>query len=309
MGMSKKNTVIGSGIYYLDIIIVRDYPKWPLLRPFTDRIVSREVGGTCGNVMCLLSHLGWDARPEVSLDDSPEGRLVASDLASWGCDCRHVTNTPQGGTSLLRCMHRKDEKGRPIRRYQVGSPGGSRFPRRHFLRARDEAPAFLKELESAPDVYFFDYPAAGHRLIAKVLRERGTLIMYEPEDLSAPGAMEAVSLSDIVKFSDTRVPDTGFTDGFPDKLFIQTLSDKGLRFRMGGGDWVMLPPVPGGELVDADGAGDWTTATFLDGLCCEGNHSLAGRSREETATLLMRAQEAASRSVSFLGSKGMARAQ
>ena len=68
-----KKTVIESGIYMLDTILERQYPVWPALRPFEDRTVVVEVGGTCGNVMCMLAWMGWDSRPQASLDDSPEG--------------------------------------------------------------------------------------------------------------------------------------------------------------------------------------------------------------------------------------------
>lgn len=53
-----EKTVIGTGIFNLDIIVGRDYPEWPQLRPFTDNVVLEEVGGTCGNVMCMLGTVG-----------------------------------------------------------------------------------------------------------------------------------------------------------------------------------------------------------------------------------------------------------
>lgn len=45
-----------------------------------------------------------------------------------------------------------------------------------FLRARDQAPAFVEKLTSEfiPDFYFFDSPAAGHRYIARDLRTMGS---------------------------------------------------------------------------------------------------------------------------------------
>ena len=70
-------TIIGTGIFNLDTIVVREYPQWPALRPLTDKVALEEVGGTCGNVMCMLARLGWDAKPLVCLDDSPEGLKVA----------------------------------------------------------------------------------------------------------------------------------------------------------------------------------------------------------------------------------------
>lgn len=47
-----------------------------------------------------------------------------------------------------------------------------------FLRARDQAPAFVEKLTSEfiPDFYFFDSHEAGHRYIARDLRTMGTTV-------------------------------------------------------------------------------------------------------------------------------------
>ena len=305
-----KHTVIGSGIYYLDTIVVRDYPDWPRRRPFTERTVLEEVGGTCGNVCCMLSHFGWDALPQASLDDSPEGLRMRDDLARYGCDCRFVTNTPEGGTSLLRCTHGKDAEGRHVMGVRAGAPGGSRFPKRHFLRMRDEAPAFVAAVRDwcpdGPDVYFFDSPAAGHRYIARALRESGgTLVFFEPDRVADNAELECVELSDVVKFSSENIPDASFADRYTAKLFIQTLGADGLRFKLGGTGWVALPPVPCGDVVDTEGAGDWLTSAFLDALGRTGPLRLEGRTQDEVAGMLREAQECSARSIGFMGSKGM----
>jgi sugar/nucleoside kinase (ribokinase family) len=303
-----KKTIIGSGIYMLDSIVLRDYPEWPRMRPFTDRKAIEEVGGTCGNVMCILAWLGWKAMPQVCLDDSPEGYKVAADLAEYGCDCRYVTNTPGGGTTILLCTHKRDADGGKKITFRAGSPGGSRFPKRHFLRARDEAPEFLDSLEEAPGIYFFDDPAAGHRLIAGALREKGTLVYFEPSKIESKADLEAISVSDIVKFSGENIPDASFTDRFPDKLFIQTLGPDGLRFKLRGGSWVHVPPVPCDEVVDWEGAGDWTTSTFLARLG-DVNKEFVELTEEMVADALKAAQTAAAQSVRYLSSKGMIHAE
>ena len=300
-----RKSIIGSGIYNLDEILVRDYPAWPLLRPFTDRPVLEEVGGTCGNVMCILSWMGWDARPQARFDDSPEGLKLTADLARYGCDLRHVSNAPDGGTTLLRCVHKKDADGAHRLACRAGSPGGSRFPRRRFLRVRDEAPAFLEALDGVPDVYFFDDPAAGHRAVARALRERGALVWYEPSRVEGGPGLEAVAVSDIVKFSAENIPDVSFTDAFTDKLFIQTLGTEGLRFRLRGGPWTVVPPVHADKVVDTEGAGDWTTAAFINALGEEGRLRVASLDEGTVARLLGRAQHAASLSVGYLSSKGL----
>ena len=300
-----RRTIIGSGVYFLDTIVVRDYPAWPRLRPFTERTILEEIGGTCGNVMTILAWMGWDARPQASFDDSPEGMKCTADLARYGCDLRHVTNTPSGGTSLLRCTHKKDEDGSARVSFRAGAPGGSRFPKHRYLRARDEAPAFLQSLDKAPDVYFFDDPAAGHRLIARALRGRGTLVWFEPSRMATNADLEGVAVSDIIKFSGENIPDTSFTDRFPDKLFIQTLGADGLRFRLRGAPWIGVPPVPCRKVVDWEGAGDWTTSAFINALAEEGLPPIGAMDADSVRRLLAEAQRIASRSVGFLGSKGL----
>ena len=288
-------TIIGTGIFNLDIIVVREYPQWPRMRPFMEKEVLREVGGTCGNVMCMLASMGWKVRPVACLDDSAEGRKITEDLKQFGCDCSFVSNTAGGGTTLLRCTHKKDAAGNHVMGVRAGSPGGSRFPKRHFLRARDEAPEFLAALKNAPAVFFFDDPAAGNRALARGLKERGALVYFEPSKVASNVDLEAVGLSDIIKFSNENVPDVSFADAFPDKVFIQTMSPAGVKIKEKGGAWYVIEGVKNDAVVDTEGAGDTFTSAFINAVA-EGK-TVADAARVALAM--------ASRSVGFLGSKGM----
>ena len=298
-----KKTIIGSGIYNLDTIVVRDYPDWPRLRPFTDNVVLEEVGGTCGNVMCILSWLGWEVRPLACLDDSPEGLKITEDLKRYGCDCRYVTNTPGGGTTLLRCTHKKTADGEHVMSVRAGSPGGSLFPKRHFLRARDEAPAFLETLEEAPAVFFFDDPAAGNRLIAKELHKRGSLVYFEPSKVVSNADLEAVAISDVIKFSDENVPDVSFVDAYKDKVFIQSMGAKGARFKFKGEPWVMIEDATNESVVDTEGAGDWLSSEFINAIIGAGKDF----TYEDVRNALLTAMGWAGVSVRYMGSKGLIR--
>jgi sugar/nucleoside kinase (ribokinase family) len=267
------------------------------MRPFVEKEVLQEVGGTCGNVMCMLATMGWNVLPVACLDDSAEGWKITEDLKMFGCDCTYVSNTPDGGTSLLRCTHKKDADGNHVMSVRAGSPGGSRFPKRHFLRARDEAPAFLAALKSAPAVFFFDDPAAGNRALARGLKERGALVYFEPSKVASNAELEAVGLSDIIKFSDENVPDVFFADAFPDKVFIQTMGPYGVKIKEKGGDWYAIEGVKNDAVVDAEGAGDTFTSAFINAIA--DGKTVADAAKE--------AMTMASRSVGFLGSKGLFR--
>lgn len=53
----KRYTIIGSGQYNWDIIKLLKYPDGFNIgkrNPFVEETLIEEVGGTCGNVMCML---------------------------------------------------------------------------------------------------------------------------------------------------------------------------------------------------------------------------------------------------------------
>ena len=297
--------ILTAGIYFLDTIVVRDYPEGPQKqRTFNETIALEEVGGTCGNVATILSWLGQDVYPIAHFDESAEGHKLSADLAHYGCDCRFVRNDSDGGTSTLRCTHKLNPDGSHKVTFRAGSPG-SRFPKHRFLRARDEAPEFINQLDFKPDVFFFDDPAAGHRVLAKALRAKGTLIYFEPARVESNADMDSIAASDIIKFSGENIPDTSFIEQFDNKLFIQTMGADGIRFKLGEADWVKLPPVLNDNFVDYEGAGDWTTSAFINYLCKKGVLSVAQMDIQLVREALEEAQVYASKSVSYLGSKGM----
>lgn len=71
-----KPIIIGSGIYNCDVIVQRECPDGFLvgkINRFVENILLEEVGGTCGNVMCVLAHLGWHVLPQAQFDMSEQG--------------------------------------------------------------------------------------------------------------------------------------------------------------------------------------------------------------------------------------------
>lgn len=302
-------TCICGGKIALDIIIKRNYPlgfEVGKRNKFEDEVVKECVGNTCGNVATMLPYLGVQTFPIGHFDISEKGWKITSDLERYGADTRFVRNTANGGTTLFECTHKRDkDTGKPKLGYRQYSPG-SRFPKRKFLRGRDEAPKLLAALDFVPDVYFFDIAESGFRVLAEGLRQKGTLVYFEPEgkdDLSK--LADAIEKSDIIKFSDERFPDISFYKGFKDKLFIQTMGAEGIRFSLRGGEWQTVATVPNDNVVDTEGAGDWTTSQFIACLCERNLLSVPKMTEDDVRECLAKAAETASLSVSFLSSKGM----
>lgn len=302
-------TCLLSGNFALDTIVVRDYPQGFVIgkrNAFTETVVTESVGNTCGNVSCILPHLGVAAYPIAHLDLSEQGLLIKEDLARYGADVRFVGNSDKGGTTLMRCTHKRDDKtGEHKTTFRATSPG-SRFPKRHYLRLRDEAPQFMAELDFTPDVFFYDAAEAGLRFLAAELRERGTLIYFEPESDADKGRLlKGVEVSDIIKFSHEKVTDTSLEGGCSGKLLIRTLGAEGLEFNLRGEGWHRIAAVPNDNVVDCEGAGDWTTSLFIAALCRRDLLSIETMTTEAIRECLEEACQGASRSVSYLGSKGI----
>ena len=149
---------------------------------------------------------------------------------------------------------------------------------------------------------------AGLRYLASELRQRGTLVYFEPEsDADKKKFQKAVEVSDIVKFSHEKVADLSFVDHYTDKLFIRTMGAEGLEFNLCGQGWIKVAAVPNDNVVDWEGAGDWTTSAFLNALAEADCLRLSDMTEDVVRTALEKAQETASKSVSYMGSKGMIR--
>lgn len=304
------HTIIGSGVYNYDVINKCEYPNGFVVGKRNKSViqhVASEVGGTCGNVMCILANMGWDAFPQAQLDVSEQGYQIAEDLDDYGCDTRFVENIPNGGTTICECTHKLDnKKGEHKMSVRCFNGKGSPFVSRKQLRARDEVPMFLNRLDFVPDFYFFDQAEAGPRAIADALSSKGTLIYFEPEnDRDTRKFLSAVEQSDIIKFSGERIPDVSFTDQFSGRLFIQTKGAEGIQFRLSTGEWQLVPPVPVDNVVDWEGAGDWTTAAFINAIANRDIHRINQLNHKIICECLAEAQVIAAKSIGYMTPKGM----
>ena len=309
--MTKKR-ILGTGNFALDIIYQREYPEGfdtaKKRNPFVDKKLIEEVGNTCGNVMCMLPYLGVETYPIGHFDESEQGLKITADLKRYGANTRFVKNSKEGGTTLMTCIHKLDANGQHIMSHRATAPN-SRFPKRKQLR-KDEVQGFVDALDFTPDAYFFDVSDAGPRELAKALKEQGVLVYYEPEDNKEMNKfLRCVEVSDIIKFSGTRILDTAFVEQYPDKLFIRTMGEDGMEYNLRGQGWKKIAPVPNDHVVDWEGAGDWTTSVIIAELCKQDKFNVATLSDKDVRQVLETAAAVASRSVSYMSSKGMIHAK
>ena len=306
-----KKCILGTGNFALDIIYQREYPEGfdtaKKRNPFVDKKLIEEVGNTCGNVMSMLPYLGVETYPIGHFDESEQGLKIAADLKRYGANTRFVKNSKEGGTTLMTCIHKLDANGQHTMSHRATAPN-SRFPKRKQLR-KAEVQGFIDALDFKPDAYFFDVSDAGPRELAKILKEQDVMVYYEPEGNKEMNKfIKCVEVSDVIKFSGTNILDTSFVANYPDKLFIRTMGEEGMEFDLRGQGWKKIAPIPNNNVVDWEGAGDWTSSVFLAELCKLNKLNIAQLTSEEVRKVLETAAATASRSVSYMGSKGMIQA-
>ena len=116
-------TCMGTGNYSLDVITQREYPEGFVVgkrNKFEEKVLTMEIGNTCGNVMTMLPYLGVKTFPVAFFDVSPHGYRMTRDMKAYGADVRFVSNSGTTGTTILRCTHKLDEQGNLDR--IVGTP-------------------------------------------------------------------------------------------------------------------------------------------------------------------------------------------
>jgi len=294
--MSPKRTerrprVFGAGLIALDTLVG------------TGRVQRRTAaGGTCGNVLIILSGLGWEAFPLAHLKTDTAGRRLVADLRRWGVRLRFARLRPQKRTPVV--VHRI-----------VGERSGKISHRFSWMIApltplEKQAAKIMASRIVGADVLFIDRVFPGVIDIAKAARRHGSLVVFEPPGIRDPRLFrELVNISHIVKYSRERLG--RLANGRPTlgNLEIETRGRDGLRYRtklrscMTRG-WQILRGVPARCVRDSAGAGDWCTAGIIHYLGRGGSKKFSAVTAHDLQRALMFGQALAAWNVGFEGARG-----
>lgn len=252
-------SVAATGLIVLDITVsaISPAPAYPVW-----------TGGTCGNVLTILSFLGWSSHAIGRIGSDAAGTCLLRDLLDAGVDPGYL-DREEAGTPIILHRVSTDRRGGVRHGYAFECPQcDRRYPSfRPVLVGRAENAC---DLVGASTVFFFDRVSRGILDLAAVARSNGAVVVFEP---SAAGDekqfVEAYELSDVVKYAHERRAKFGpWLEKAATRrrapLEIETRSAEGLVFRLRNERrWHSRPAVTVPYLRDASGAGDWLTAGFL----------------------------------------------
>ena len=295
MPIKTDNICVGAGLISLDVLIW-DGKRIP---------VAYYVGGTCGNVMMILAHFGWDSYPIARLDGTKDTDRVLTDMAKHAVHTDFVS-TYDGRTPVIVQRNFITKDGTPTHKFESRNNLG-RFYLDFKSLTMKQADTVIESIGFVPKVFFFDRVSPAIQKLATIFKEMGSVIFFEPSSRGGDVKRfnQCVEIADIVKFSDQRIKDVAQFNDLKNKLFIQTQGPRGLSYRLNS-EWTQLEPVPNDHVVDTAGAGDWTAAALINELFKDKEiKSISSFSAFEIEKALNEAQKVGAKSCSYEGARGM----
>ena len=289
------NIILGAGLISLDVLI-RDGERLP---------VSYYVGGTCGNVMMILAHMGWDAYPIARLDGTKDTARLLADMKKNSVHTDFIS-TSDGKTPVIVQRNFINKDGVPTHRFESRNNMG-RFYLDFKSLTLKQANDVIARIDFVPKVFFFDRVSPAILKLANAFKEKGSVVFFEPSSRGGDVKTfnKCVEVADVVKFSDQRIKDYHQFDDVEDKLFIQTQGAQGLTYRLNSG-WMHLEPMVNDNVVDTAGAGDWTAAALINELYKDKEkQEIFNFTSAAIVETLNAAQRIGAQSCSYEGARGM----
>ena len=298
---SNKPSIYGIGLVALDVVVSAN----------ASLPVQSWTGGTCANVLTILSFLGWNAYPVARLNGDAASLQVKNDFRQWGVKLDYAECTPTSATPIITEIIRHDKNGVPKHRFDWTCPHCSkRLPGFRPVTARSVEQIILKL--NAPKVFFMDRLSRASLTLAAWAADQGAIVVFEPS-ANPDGRLlvEALHIAHIIKYADQRA--TTFNDTeLPDnevQLEIHTSGEDGLRFRSRlpkarTKDWVHLPALRAPVLSDTCGAGDWCTAGLVSKIGEDGFAGLQHLKRTELVEAFQFGQALAAWTCGFESARG-----
>ncbi len=265
------------------------------------------AGGSCGNVLIILSYLGWKASPIVCLGEDSASQIIIDDMKKWNVNTELIFRSGKVSSPIIiEKLHNDGESA--FHEFKFTCPFcGSPLPRNRPLPSE-----FIEEAENrmpCSDVFYFDRVSTSAIRLARKAKSQGALIVFEPHKIGIRKIFEeSVNLADIVKYSFEQIE----TDALSKTalLEVQTLGASGLRYKFRpkkgeNGIWKEKKAFQVGRVVDSAGAGDWCTAGLIYSLGAQGLRNLQEKKIEEIESAFDFGQRLAALKCCFEGPRGL----
>lgn len=292
------------GLVALDIVIEKNTYTKPLL----------YAGGSCGNVLSILSYLGHETYPIARLANNKATNEILKDFKCFGVKTDLIFKGNDGSTPIIIQRNSKSKDGLPIHRFEFRNPENGKFLP-SFKPVLAKTIDYFYDKKSKCDFFYLDRLSRSSIEMAKMYKKNGAIVIFEPSSLKIDNLKvinELTEFVDIIKFSSERIPSYKkiFTNSkIP--LEIETLGKDGINYRINinretnENNWTHIAPFNLGCIIDSSGAGDWTSAGIITGFIENKIEKIREINSERIESILRYAQTLGSLSCLFKGARGL----
>ena len=291
----------GTGFLALDVVM-NGHPKIPL---------GTWAGGSCGNVLTILSYLGWKSLPIARVGNDSSARKLLRDLILWGVDTKLIFQDYNDKTPVVIEKLIVGKNGKVRNKFVWECPScGTKLPGYKVVRKQNFEQRHPNDYNYV-NVFYFDRVGKNSIEIAKYYKNKGALIIFEPSSIKDRMVyLECLRVADIVKYSVARIGDASNLHEQVDiPLEIQTLGSKGLRYKWSynskSRDWVIMQSYKVVDLKDSVGSGDWCTAGIIHILGQYGKAGFAHFEQTEIEFAISFGQALAALNCYYEGARGV----
>lgn len=294
--MRDTKTCTGIGLIALDVIMngnPKTSPKY-------------HVGGSCGNVLTILSFLDWKSYPIGRLAKNNATNVIIKDFRKWNVDTMLLSIEETGSTPII--IHRilKDKNGNSKHKFEFKDPSSGKWLPTYKAVISKKVNELGEKLPNS-SVYYIDRVSRSSIELAKIHKNKGALIVFEPTSIKdIKQFKECLGLAHILKFSNDRI--SNYRTLFPNiqaPLEVETMGKDGLNFRFKQNEWMNIQAYLIDEVIDAAGAGDWCTAGMISKLGAQGVESFEKTSLSDIENALKYGQALGAINCFFDGARGI----
>lgn len=294
--MEKRPKIVGTGLICSDIIFYGD-----------ERIISN--GGTCANVLSILSLLDWNVIALKPKYEDDLDRFVEANLDYFGVKISHYKYEKKSSPRVIELLNKTRHS------YLTYCPKCNRkiLNLSHIGNNRINVNSVLEGI----DIFFYDRISNGIRDIVEMVNNDGGMSFYEPNGCRNFSILIDDCLNaSIVKFSKTNIPMSiaekirNKASEYETKIIIVTDGEDGLIFshKSTNGDmteWQRIPPFKSDKIIDTSGAGDWLTAGFINYLITSWDKPYININENDIVHSLMKAREYSKLCCASIGAQGV----
>lgn len=292
----KKYSCAGIGLVALDVMI----------KGKSDYNPKIFAGGSCGNVISILSYLNFNSYPIARLGNNDATDLIFEDLERWGVNLDLIEREEKGSTPII--IHRilESPSNEPKHRFEFRNPNNGKWLPSYKPVLAKKVDVISAKLPKT-DIFYFDRVSRSSIELAKYAKKQGALIFFEPSsNREKKQFQECLEISDIIKYSDQRIKNYREEySSIQTTLEIETSGKEGLCYRFKSDNWESLDSFNIENAVDTAGAGDWCSAGIICQLIKQNPSNLSNLSEEKIVNALKYGQALGGINCLYDGARGL----